>query len=101
MCTASEATTAVRVNSSGEINNMVAGFGENTGSANADVSVFAVEIEMAGTVMVEKIRRILPGFKGKIDGGRQMLFVIVFRGAQINQETAWVGREGVKVIDPQ
>ena len=101
MCTASKATSPVRMNSSGKINNMVACFCENTGSTNTNISIFTVEIEMAGTVMVEKLRIVLPRFEGKIDGGRKMLLVIVFRRAKVDKEAAGVGREGVKVVNPQ
>ena len=81
MCTASEATAAICMDASGEINNMVAGFREDTGSKNTDITIFAIEVEVAGAVITETLRIVLPTFKRKVNSGGQMFFMVVFRGA--------------------
>ncbi len=101
MCTASEATTAIGVDASGEIDDMVTGFGQNPGSKYADITVFAIKIKVAGSVLVKMVRIVLPGFEGKVDGGWQMFLLIVFRSTQINEKTARVGRESMQIVDSQ
>ena len=51
--------------------------------------------------MVKLVRIVLPGFEGKVDGGWQVFLLVVFRGAQVNEKTARVGRESMQVVDSQ
>lgn len=99
MCSASEATTAVGMDATGEIDDPVSGFGQDAGSENTDVTIFAIEIKVAGTVIAEKLRIVLPAFEGKIDGRRQMFFLVVFRSTQVDEKTARVGGDGMQLVD--
>ena len=99
MRTASETAAAIGVDSSGEIGNMIPCLSQYTGGKDADIAVFAVEVKVAGTVFTKRIRIVLPGFKGEVDGGGQVFLVVIFRIAQVDEKTARVGREGVQVVD--
>lgn len=70
MWVASETTATVGMNTTGEIDDPVSGFGQDAGGENADITIFAVEIEVAPTVIAEAFRIVLPAFEGKIDGRR-------------------------------
>lgn len=100
MYIASEAATAICVDAAGEIDNMVTCFRKNTCSANTDIAIFTVKIKMTGTIWFEQFRMVLPGFEGKVNSRRKVLFAIIFRVAKVNEKTAGVGREGVQVVDP-
>lgn len=101
MCTVSAVTAAIGVNAAGEIDDMVTGFCQNAGGKYTNIAIFAVEVKMTVTVLVKAVGIVLPGFKGKVDGRWQVFLLIVFRGAQVNEKTARVGRENVQVIDSQ
>ena len=67
MDAASETTTPVRMDASGQIGNLIAGFGKNACCQNADIAVLAIYIQMAVPIGAELFRVLLPGFKRKVD----------------------------------
>lgn len=99
MWIASETTSAIGMYAAGEIDDPVSGFCQNAGCEDADIAVFTVKVEMAVAVLAETFRIVLPALKGEIDGRREMLLMVVFRSAQVDEKTARVRRYGMQVVD--
>jgi len=68
MCTASETTAPIGMDTSGEIDDMITCFCQNPGGKDTDIAVFAVEVKVAGAVHAKTVRIVLPGFKWEVDG---------------------------------